>query len=371
MRSKLICASAEQTNGDEGRSLDIKVKKKICFMAAALLVASLLSACGKDPTYLSGIKASDYVTLGEYKGIAVNDESLNMVGEFVDYYIDTYILQPMSTIQPVTDRTVVENGDTVNIDYTGYQDGEAFGGGTAQGDELTIGSGRFIPGFEEGLIGANVGETVTLDLSFPDDYWDEGMAGASVQFDVTVNSISVTTVPELTDELVQGLNVGGCSTAQEYWDYLYETRYSSTLRDDVIQAVMANCTFKEPPEKMVDRYYKLLLNSMVVEAAARDMDLNTYMRNYYNMDVSSYQQMLREDAVTTARQYIMLQAIADAEGITLSEEEIAQAAEENAATYNYESVEAFREDNDEEMFEEYLMADKVILFLIDNARINE
>lgn len=347
------------------------MKKKICFIAAALFFAGVLSACGKDTTYLSGIKASDYVTLGEYKGIAVNDESLNMIGEFVDYYIDTYILQPMSSIQPVTDRAIVQSGDTVNIDYAGYRDGEAFGGGTAQGEELTIGSGRFIPGFEEGLIGAGVGETVTLDLSFPENYGNADLAGASVQFDVTVNSISVITVPEFTDELVQGLGVEGCSTAQEYWDYLYEARYSSTLRDDVIQAVMQNCTFKEPPEKMVDRYYKLLLNSMVAEAAARDMDLNTYMRNYYSMDVSSYQQMLREDAVTTARQYIMLQAIADAENIALSEEEIAQAVEKNAVMYNYESAEAFKEDNDQEMFEEYLMADKVILFLIDNAKINE
>ena len=170
------------------------MKKKIMSLAAVVLTAGMLSACGKDAAYLSEIKASDYVTLGEYKGIEVTQPEPEVTDEYVDSYIE-YLRSQRAVAVEVTDRTTVQEGDTVNIDYTGYRDGVAFEGGTAQGDSLTIGSGRFIDGFEEGLIGTSVGETVTLELTFPDNYTNAELAGAAVTFDVTVNSISVSETP--------------------------------------------------------------------------------------------------------------------------------------------------------------------------------
>lgn len=351
------------------------MKKKIAILAVTAMLAGMLTGCSKNATYLSEITAKDYVTLGEYKGIEVTVEEPAVADEYVDAYID-YVLSQNAVSTDITDRPV-EEGDVVNIDYAGYKDGVAFDGGTAQGQTLEIGSGRFIPGFEDGLIGANIGDEVSLDLTFPEDYTNEELAGAAVTFEVKINGISVVEVPELNDEYVQGLGIEGCSTAQEYRDYIYEifyadavSTYNRTLKSEITDAVLANCVFKEIPEKMVDRYYDVVTDSMSAAAVSYNMDLATYMQSYYGLDAESYPETFREEAKNMAQQYIMLQAIADVEDLNLTEEEIAQSMEEKAASYGYESVEQFKEETDTETFGEYLMAEKVMEFLIDNAVIN-
>ena len=349
------------------------MKKKIALLAAVILLAGTLSACGKDKAFLSGIKASDYVTLGEYKGLEVIAAEAIIEDADIDQYIE-YILSMSATTVEVTDRDTVESGDTVNIDYTGYRDGEAFEGGTNTGDNLTIGSGRFIPGFEDGLIGKKVGETVSLDLTFPDDYGNAEMAGVAVTFEVKINSISVVEPPELTDEYVQGLGLEECTTVEEFKAYIRELfeadaaeLYDETVSSEITQTAMANCIFKEPPEEMVDRYVDLLIESMSTRAVSAGMDLNTYMMNYYYMDQDSYMEVFKEDATTMAEQYIMFQAIADAENLSPTKEEIAQAMEESMQQFGYASMEEFRENVSDEEFYEYILPDKVMEFLIANA----
>lgn len=351
------------------------MKKKIAIFAAAVLLVGILSACGKDTAYLSGIDASKYVTLGEYKGIEVKETEPVVTDEVVEYYIKAYILEPRAITTEVTDRTVVEEGDTVNIDFIGYRDGTPFENGSAQGASLTIGSGSYIPGFEDGLIGTSVGDTVTLDLTFPDDYEpNPDMAGVEVSFEVTINGISIVDIPELTDDIVQEIGIEECSTPDELRDYLYEAfynnameSYNQTLRSDIANAIMANCIFKDPPEKMVERYYDMLIEGMTRQAAASGMDLETYMNYNFYMTESAYSEAFMEDATTSAQQYIMFQAIADAEGLNMSEEEISQALEENAVKFGYSSVEEFKEEAGEETFREYIMAETVMNFLIENA----
>lgn len=349
------------------------MKKKIMLLAAVTLAAGMLSACGKDAAYLSEIKASDYVTLGEYKGIEVTQTEPEVTDEYVDSYIEYLRSQRAVTVE-VTDRTTVQEGDTVNIDYAGYRDGVAFEGGTAQGDSLTIGSGRFIDGFEDGLIGTSVGETVTLDLTFPDNYTNADLAGAAVTFDVTVNSISVSETPELTDELVQEFGIAECSTVEELRTYVYDvfyeeavSMYEDAIASDITQAVMANSIFSEPPEKMVKRYQDVLLESMTAQASSYGVNLDTFMMNYYGMDTESYMAVFQEDAVTMAQQYIMFQAIADAEGLNPTKDEIAQKMEEEALEFGYESVDAFKEEVGEEVFYEYLISETAMDFLKENA----
>ena len=356
------------------------VKKKVAFMAMLALSVFMLSACGKskaDRAYISGIKASDYVTLGEYKGVELSEEEPSVPDGYVSQYIDTYILEPRAVSTAVEDRTDVQEGDTVNIDYVGYRDGEAFDGGSAQGYDLTIGSGAFIPGFESGLIGQNVGDTVSLDLTFPEDYRSEEMAGVSVTFEVTINSISIMETPELTDELVQELAIDECSTVEELNTYLNDYFYASALnaynqnvKNDIANEVMDNCEFKELPEELVDRYYNILIEDMTKAAESYNMDLNTYVQNYYNLDEAAYTERIRDSAQTMAQQYVMFQAIADVENLTMTDEEKEEATETWAADYGYESADALREDMGEESFNEYLMAEKVVAFLIENAVIN-
>ncbi len=353
------------------------MKKKMALLAAVILLAGSLSACGKKAEYIREITASDYVTLGDYKGIEVTisdpeAEAQQNVEEYLAYLdsINTELVE-------VTDRTVVEEGDTVNIDYTGYRDGVAFDNGAATGQDLTIGSGSFIPGFEDGLIGKEVGETVMLDLTFPADYRSEEMAGAEVTFEVVINSISILEQQELTVEFANEMTQLDCSTVEEFKETIYNLFYEDAvsaneneIASTIAQSVMANCIFEEPPEKMVERYCDMQIEDMTTQLSAYGTDLNTYMQTYYGMNSEEYMQVFKEDAAKMAQQYIMFQAIADAEGLNLSEEEISQAMAVQAGTYGYSSVEEFKEEIGEEVLYEYLMAEKVMDFLEENAEIH-
>ncbi len=200
------------------------MKRKICVIAAVFASSLFLTACGSKE-YLKDIKAEKYVTLGAYTGIEATVNEPKVPEGAVDSYIYDNYLAPKAEKVPVTGRAVQE-GDVANIDFVGYHDDVAFEGGTGADFDLTIGSGRFIEGFEEGLIGANIGDTRSLNLTFPDPYTNPELAGEDVVFEVTVNSISESKAPALTDALVkqlgeEGYNVGGAQTAQELNDYVY------------------------------------------------------------------------------------------------------------------------------------------------------
>ena len=144
-----------------------------------------------DPTaYLSGITAADYVDLpADYASLTVEVEPVaEVTDEQVEELIDSQ-RNARRELQEVTKRTKVQSGDVVNIDYVGRIDGEEFDGGSAEGYDLEIGSGSFIEGFEDGLIDQKVGDTVTLELTFPEDYGDSTKAGVDAEFEVTINSI--------------------------------------------------------------------------------------------------------------------------------------------------------------------------------------
>ena len=162
----------------------------------------------KPGSYMKDLRAADYVILGNYKGVEITLDEPEVTDEYLEGYID-YVLQNSAVSTPVLDRPV-EMGDVVNIDYVGKIDDVAFDGGTAQGYDLTIGSGRFIEGFEDGCIGMEVGETRDVEATFPDPYTNNpDLAGKVAVFTVTVNSISVEEIPELTDEYVQSLALEG------------------------------------------------------------------------------------------------------------------------------------------------------------------
>ena len=143
--------------------------------------------------------------------------------------------------------------------------------------------------------------------------------------------------------------------------------YEDAIASDITQAVMANSIFSEPPEKMVQRYQDVLLESMTAQASSYGVNLDTFMMNYYGMDTESYMAIFQEDAVTMAQQYIMFQAIADAEGLNPTKDEIAQKMEEEALEFGYESVDAFKEEVGEEVYYEYLISETAMEFLKENA----
>ena len=320
--------------------------------------------------YLSGINVADYVTLGEYKGIEVSVDAPVVTDEYLDSYID-YVLQSNMVTTEITDRPV-EEGDIVNIDYEGKIDGVAFDGGTAQGYDLTIGSGTFIDGFEDGLIGAETGETVDVNVTFPENYQGEEVAGKDAVFTVTVNSISVETLPELTDEFVQRLDVG-VNTVEEYRQYAYDllmeeeqATHDSNAEIAVLEAVMAGSQIQDPPEDMTNRYYNRIIDNMTYYASLYGYDLETFL----SMQGTS-EDAIRESAAQAGQEIIVMQAIADAEGLSVTDEELDAEIETNAGSLGYDDVEEYRASLDVEGYREYMMSEKVLNFLLENAVVTD
>ena len=365
----------------EGRSTahsghrNISGRKRTAFAGLILTVSMLLTA-RRNKENLKDIKAADYVTLGNYMGIQASAPEPVVEDNLVDMYIEYYILPNHATTEKVTDRAVQE-GDTANIDFTGYIEGEAFDGGTGTGYDLTIGSHQFIDGFEDGLIGANIGDTVKLDLAFPDPYDNNpDLSGVPVVFEVKVNSISRTVLPELTDEFVQSLNIEECKNETDLRNYVYDyfyqnavQTYQSTIENTLTDKIMSECTFKEPPAKMIDRFTRNLKDAMNAQASLQNMTLVQYMQTYYGMDAEAYEEKFSGDALTAAQQYIMFQAIADAEGLNPDEDQIQEEISGRVEVYGYESEEAFRESTDLELLREQLMRRNVMEFLKENGNI--
>lgn len=345
-------------------------RSKTTILAVILAVSTLVTACGSKE-YLKDIKASDYVTLGNYIGIEAEAPEPAVEDGMVDMYLSYYVMPQIPTDE-VTGRAI-EEGDTVNIDFVGYIDGEAFEGGTGSNYDLTIGAHQFIDGFEEGLIGVNAGETVSLDLAFPDPYLNNTeLSGAPVVFEVTVNSIGRKDI----DAYVLTLGLESCSTEEDFREYLYNVfynnavlNYEETIESKLTNTIMAGCTFKEPPTEMVERFAQNIENERSSLAAQYGMTLESYMLNSAGMDEATYKEQFKTEAVTEAQQYIMYQAIADAEGLNPTDEQLQEEISSIVKVYGYESEEAFRENTDMEMFKEQLMRRNVMDFLKENGTI--
>lgn len=327
---------------------------------------------GSDgPKYLLDYTAGDYVTLGEYKGIEIDAD------ELLQQWIDYTLADDAETVE-VTDRSV-ELGDTANIDYEGKMDGVAFEGGTAQGTDLEIGSGSFIEGFEEGVVGMEIGETKDIHISFPDPYLgNPDLSGKPVVFTVTVNSITAKDVPELTDEYVEGLGSEEYSTVEEYRKFMYDfmleqKEFESQRANIVIEAAKENAAFKDMPEGMLNRMYENLLNTASAYAYMYGTDVGTYIAYVYGGRADDYETVLMDQAELMAQHYILMGAVAEAEGIEVTDAEVEESIDAESAGYagyGYESEEAYKAAIDTEAYKEYLLVEKVTGFLGENAVLN-
>lgn len=332
--------------------------------------------------YLSGFTAADYVDVAPYKEFTVEVAPKNLIDDAdVQAEIDSFLAQN-EELEEVTDRTDVQVGDTVNIDFVGKKDGEAFEGGSAEGFDLEIGSGSFIEGFEEGLIGREVGESLTLDLTFPEDYGSEDLAGQNVTFDVTINSIQRSRIPELTDEYIAGLGIVdedgmAVSTVEEFRAYqrdqlqaTEDRNYEENLQSAILNYLVDNSNFKQDlPEALVERINGAYVDMFTSYADMYGVDLATFM-SYYGSGPETYSDDIRNMADAYCRQLVVLSAIADAEGLNVSDEELQERLEEEAASYGYTSVEEMPMD-DPELERESMMGNKVLAYLAEIATVTE
>lgn len=344
-------------------------KPFLSVLSVGLCAAVLLSGCQKKVTY-----SNDYVDLGQYKGINYAPSDISVTDEEVDQQIQQ-ILSSQSTTTEITDRTDVQNGDTANIDYAGTIDGVAFDGGTAQGVDLTIGSGRFIPGFEDQLIGVNVGDTVTINVTFPETYENNpDLAGKDAEFTVTVNKISKTVTPELTDTLVESLSNSAATTVDEYRQSIkqqmtdYKQQQADYDKQSIVwQQIMDNANLKQYPEGEVEQYVNDATEYYTQVASVNGMELEDLLSSYYNMTVED----LQTQAEQIVKQKVVTNAIAEAEKLSISDEEYQEGLEKYASNYGFSDTSAFEEQysKDEIMFS--LLYEKVIDFVVDNAKAKE
>ena len=349
-----------------------------------------------DPTaYLSGINAADYVELpADYASLTVEVEPAAEVSdEEVESKINE-VRESKRELQEVDGRTTVEEGDIVNIDYVGRIDGEEFAGGSDTGYDLTIGSGSFIDGFESGLIGHEVGETVTLDLTFPENYSDTTKAGVAAEFDVTINSIQEYNIPELTHEFVAELGImdefgNVIGSVDEFRTYVRnyliesnESQYTQRLEEAIKSALAEKSTFKqEVPSAMVERVTESMVQELTTYAMQYGLDLGTLMQLAYGSTQEGYLDDIRAMAKESVQRVIILKAIGDKEKLVMTDDKFQaelETAVNSASGYTSvndvprEDVEAYREVLDRQAILDFLKSKtKVVAPASDEASTGE
>ncbi|OYP60195.1 trigger factor [Lachnotalea glycerini] len=331
------------------------------FKLAAILLSTAILAVGCKS---SENDYSKYVTLGNYKGIEVTKQTVEVTDEDVEAQIQS-VLSQNATTQEITDRDTVEEGDVANIDYEGLLDGVAFEGGTAQGQDVTIGSGTFVPGFEDQLIGAKVGDSLSINVTFPEEYQSEDLAGKDVVFNVTLNSINMSVSPELTDEFVQGISES--QTVDEYRQSVLEDLTKSkeeeakyTKQSDIWTAIKDNCEIKGYPQELVDKYKEQITTNYGSYAEQSGVELDEMMTNYFGKSVEEYAKDI------AAEEMIFKMIVQDAD-LKVTDEEFNEKASELATNYGYESADAFIEAYGKEELEDLVLWDVMMNYLTENA----
>ncbi|WP_027208931.1 trigger factor [Butyrivibrio hungatei] len=350
-------------------------------------IASLQNLDKLEVKTLNDINPMDYITLGEYKGFTVEVAPVSVTDEDVDGYINNLIeSNPAKT--EITDRPI-QKGDIANIDYEGkYADtGVAFDGGTAKGFDLDIGSGMFIPGFEDGLVGVKLGDTVDLDLTFPEEYGSKDLAGKKVVFTVKVNKISEKS-KEPTDEWAAGLGMEGVTnleqlkeTSKQQLTEEAEATHKADVESAVIEKVIEISEFKDFPQELLN-YYLVQENEQLENYAqmytaygqpTTASDIVRIMMQNTAPDQTDADAFLKNMVNEVAQQFIAFAAIAKNENIAISDEDVENYLKEafDAGTTGYSSLDELKGDVDPKTIREGLMADKVVAFLVDNANVVE
>jgi trigger factor len=318
--------------------------------------------------------ALDYVTLGEYKGLTVTRTPLEVTDEEIDEEI-RYDVELADALE-VIEEGEVQEGDIANIDFEGKKDGEAFDGGTSEGYDLEIGSGSFIDGFEDGLIGVAVGETVDLDLTFPEYYGNEELAGQDVVFTVTVNSIQ--RMPELTDELVSTITDGEYTDVASYRDSVGEELMAEKqenaedeIQSELLTLIANTSTINDYPQELLDYGAQTMTNYYKQYAELYGMEFADFLETFFGMTEDDFAAEVDVAVKESVQQEMFLQAIAETEGLDISDAEYAEGCENYAEMYGYESGDAFAEAYSEKIIRLSLLQDKVFDLIRDNAIITE
>jgi trigger factor len=309
------------------------------------------------------------VKLGEYKGLPYNYEVKEVTDEDVDKEIDS-MRSKYAEVESIEDPA--EDGDTVNIDYTGLLDGEPFEGGSAEGYDLRLGSGSFIPGFEDQLIGIREGEEKELNLTFPEEYHSADLAGKAVVFKVKVNDVKRRVLPELDDDFAKDVNAPGVESVEDLRrtvrERLEENRRMEAERkadEELFAAVAANSEI-DMPKAMVDDEIENLYRQFSSQIMQYGMNPPQYL-SMMGKTEEEMKETYREEAERNLRTRLTLLAIAKAEELEATEEDIEKEFQTIADMYSME-VDEIKKVLNPDMLKDDILSQKACDFVKEHAK---
>ena len=311
---------------DAAKEADVKI--------VAVEKLEALEAGKEGFTFKATVTVEPTMEIDGYKGLEIEKKTTEVTDEMVDEEIEK-VRDRNSRMVNVEDRAA-EIGDTVVIDFEGYTDGEPFDGGKAEKYSLALGSGNFIPGFEEQIVGHQIGEEFTISVDFPEDYQAEELAGENAEFKINLHEIKTKELPEVDDEFVQ--DVSDKETLDEYKAELRETIEKRLIDeaekdvDDQIADKLIELIEGEIPEAMYDNQVNDMIRDFDMRLRSQGMDMNTYMQ-YMGMDADTLRDMYRSDAEKRVKLRLALQTIADKENIEVSDTDLDEEYSKMAESY--------------------------------------
>ncbi|WP_408007117.1 trigger factor [Pseudalkalibacillus sp. A8] len=328
---------------------------------------------GKNLVFKATVTVKPEVKLGEYKGLEVEKQDSEVTDE--DVQEELTALQKKHAELAVKEEGKVEKGDTVIIDFAGYVDGEAFEGGTAENYSLEIGSGSFIPGFEEQLEGEEAGAEKDVEVTFPEEYHAEELAGKPATFKVKIHEIKQLELPELDDEFAKDANEE-VETLDELKSQIKErlqndkaTQAENEMKDQLVQKASENAEI-DVPEAMVNSELDRMMKEFDQRLQMQGMNLDMYSQ-FSGTSEDQLKEQMKEDAEKRVRTNLTLEAIAEAENIEVSEEEVDEEIKKMAEMYQME-VDKMKQmlamQGGPDLLKGDLKVRKAIDFLVENSK---
>lgn len=352
--------------------------KKTALLTMLLALVLALTACGGSAAGYDKVNVDKYVTLGEYKGLTYTPTDTTVSDYELTVALNTKLSDSGYAVHKddvnLTEGTV-QIGDNLDINFKGLKDGVAFEGGTAENYELKIGSGAFIEGFEEGLVGAKVGETVKLNLTFPENYSSAELAGQAVIFEVKVNSIKDRVeYKELTDTLANTLNKE-TATAEEFKTALKndlaeekKAEGETEVKNQLWSKALQNVTFaKKLPKKLVEKAGQEFINYYTTLATQYGYDDLDGFLTANKITKENFNSQAEQQGISMVQNQLAAYAIAKKEGYTVSNEDLQNSAKKYADEYGYTSAEKYIAAVGEDAVRDQAVLDYAIDTVLKNA----
>ena len=326
---------------------------------------------GKDFIFTAEVALKPPVKLGKYKGVEAEKMDLEVSDADVDAEIEKQRNTNARTVE-VTDRAV-KDGDIVTLDFEGFVDGVAFEGGKGTDYPLTIGSGAFIPGFEQQLVGFEIGKEGDVNVKFPEDYQAENLAGKDATFKCTVKAIKAKELPELNDEFAS--DVSDFDTLKEYKEDVKsklverKTNEEKAKREDAVVKAVIEDSEMELPEAMVETQARQIVNDFAQRLQMQGMNMDQYLQ-YTGNTVDKMLEQVKPQAIERIQARLVLEEVAKAENITISDEEFEDELKKMAEQYKMEldKLKELMSESEQKTMRSDLAVQKAADFLVENVK---